>query len=234
MCRSRRLAQQGPVAALPPRFAGPPLVRGSASGPVRSPPPARALGGGVGAVPARPCGPLPAGASAAPAAVGWAAPVGRRVCVSVSCGGVLWLFLWFRLARWWFPVALRRRCLRRGGARSLGRRCRRVPVAGVSGRRRGRFPARSWSVGFRRLPLRRFSRRRGRAGWGFRSLSVGSVVAAGLCSVFPCRSRCLRRCGCRFRRRCRVRLRGCGRLRWLGFLLPPLRAAQQQRQRRCC
>ena len=79
LCRSLRAGDKGSLR----RFA--PLRPLLASGPSRSPPPALPLGGGFG-VPSRPCRPLPAGASAAPAAAG-----GRLPSVAGSpCGGVSW------------------------------------------------------------------------------------------------------------------------------------------------
>ena len=85
--------------------------------------------GGVG-VPSRPCRPLPAGASAAPAAVGWAAPVGRRVALGVCCG----FFAGFVSVSGRFPWSLGAVCAVVASSRRFraGVRCVALAGAGVS------------------------------------------------------------------------------------------------------
>ena len=81
-----RCGRQGPVAALPPRCAGPPLAPWLSSGRRAFAPTGAGAGGRGFGVPSRPCRPLPAGAAAAPGGAG-----GRVSWFAGFFGGVSWL-----------------------------------------------------------------------------------------------------------------------------------------------
>ena len=189
LCRSRRLAQQGPVATLPPRFAGPPLVRGSASGPVRSPPPALPPGGWGWGCPCSSVWPAPCGPSAAPAAAGG----GSRWSLVWLWGCASWLLclvflVLFRSFPW--PCVLR----------VAGSRPGRVPLWAF----RSAVPVARCRVLWRLFVSHRW---RLRLGLLFRGVGACQCVPA----FAPCvRSRVVSWSRCRFARACRRAALACG------------------------
>lgn len=139
-----------------------------------------------------------------------------RLACSLVCGGALWLLSLCCLPGLWWSLAALPWLLwpRPGGGRWSVRRCRVALGVGAFGRRRGRFPVRSWSSGSVRPRRRRCSRRPGRAGSGSRWRFAGSRVRSGV-SPFRWPSRCLS--GCRSLLRFPLPWRGRGPLSGGGF-----------------
>ena len=139
-----------------------------------------------------------------------------RLASSLVCGGALWLLSLCCLpGLWWSLAALP--CLlwpRPGGGRWSVRRCRVALGVGAFGRRRGRFPVRSWWSGSGRPRRWRCSRQLGRAGVGSRWPFVGLRVRS---SAFPYRWSSRPRCGWPLLLRCLLRSRGREWLSWPGF-----------------